>query len=162
MAKLLSDIKAAANELASRAKRGQYDERGLVTVVNDLVNHLHAQANPPLVVPADTVAPVLSPANAVDDASGLALVEKPKRGRKSVTSTQTPAVPEVTVGTAVPTPTPVAKPKAGVTTSTPINIKVGRGVTVGTKTTVKTGVTVGSAPVNPAGQITVGGRIRKV
>lgn len=148
MAKSISDIKKVSDELSSLAKRGQFDERRLVSLVTDVVNHLHAAS----LAPAAPAPAVVTPAPA----------EAPKSGRKkAVTNTQTPAVPEVTVGSAVPTPTPVEKPKAGGSTSTPINVKVGRGVTVGTKTTVKTGVTVGSAPVNPAGQVTVGGRIRK-
>jgi len=170
MAKQLHEIKAAANEVAKRAKLGQIDERALIGVVNDLVNHLHAKeagspvttavAPPAAQVPAPVAKPEVAPT--VSEAASAKKAVRVPKGIK--VGNQAPVTPEVTVGNPVPEvkPAPAPKPSGTTTTSIPHNVKVGRGVTVGTKPNIHTGVTVGSAPVNPAGLVTVGGRPRKV
>ena len=184
MPKAITEIKEASNQLARRAKLGQLDTKTLIVVLNDVVNYLAAQATPPpapgvdtAVVPAPVVTATSSAENKVGPAeTSVADAVAPKRRRrKGVTiGNQSPATPAVTVGTKVPevvAPAPskgaAAEPaeKSPSTTANsrtlPLNVKPGKGVTVGTKPTVNTRVTVGSAPTAPAGQVTVGGRPRK-
>ncbi len=178
MPKTIAEIKENVNQLARRAKLGQIDEKAIVTSLNDVVNYLAAIGTvvfegtpaPAVQAPAPVAAPAAAPSVA-EAATG----KKPRVRRGVTVGDQAPVVPQVTVGNPIPETKQVA-PSAGAaapvpekspsttpkTTSTPVNIKVGRGVTVGTKTNIKTGVTVGSAPVNPAGLVTVGGRPRKV
>jgi hypothetical protein len=148
----------------------------LTALVNSLVNHLHAKEagspGPTPSEPSTTAAPAPGPQVAPSVADAVA---PKRRGRRRVTvGNQAPAVPAVIVGNPVPVATPV-EPSKGAdapvpeqspsttsnTRTLPLNVKLGRGVTVGTKTGINTGVTVGSAPVAPPG-VTVGGRPRKV
>src|SRR5208337_748332 len=107
MPKAIADIKTASNEIAKRAKLGQYDERGLITVGNDLVNYLAAKeapAQPQAVVPAPAARPVAVPAATPTDTEAADGGKKP-RGLKRVTvCNQAPVVPAVTVGTPAPEP----------------------------------------------------------
>ncbi len=125
MPKTIAEIKTASNDLARRVRLGQFDEKTLVGIVNDLVNNL-----------------------------AVAEAAPPKRRRSLSTP---PTIEEAVVGT------PVADPVGEKTTTKtlPLRVKAGRGVTVGTQSTIRTGVTVGSAPAAPAGQVTVGGRVHK-
>lgn len=170
MAKTLADIKTSVNQLAQRAKLGHIDGKLTILVLNDVVNYLAAQVptTQPVALAPETPAPIAA-VTAVEE-----IKPKTRKKRGATTDTQTPAVPAVTVGSAAPSPTAV-EPSEGVnapvaeqspTTSgnsrtLPLNNKVGRGITVGTKSSINTGVTVGSHPANPAGNITVGGRPRK-
>ena len=147
MPKTIAEIKTASNDLARRVRLGQFDEKTLVGIVNDLVNNLAvAEAAPPKRRRS------FSP-----DASlfcGQIPAAPPKRRRSFSTP---PTIEEAVVGD------PVADPVGEKTTTKtlPLRVKAGRGVTVGTQSTIRTGVTVGSAPAAPAGQVTVGGRVHK-
>ena len=179
MSKQIAEIKEASNQLARRAKMGQIDEKTLFAVVNDVVNYLAAKeaaltvAQPP--APAATTS--ASTDNTVSAPSVADVVAPRRRGRKAkgvTVGNQSPATPSLTIGNPIPETSPV-EPSKGVdappaekspsttpnTRTLPLHIKTGRGVTVGTKSPINTGVTVGSAPTAPAGLVTVGGRPRK-
>jgi hypothetical protein len=164
--KSLSEIKEVSNQLARRAKMGQLDEKSLFAIFNDLVNTLAAM---PVVdtEDSDTVPTTPSeletpgvPTTPISLSKHIKVVtdvptSSPKRrGRPRKNPVEQPL--ESTVDESPST----TAPEPGSQRTIPLNIKLGRGVTIGTKGTIKTGVTVGSAPVNPAGAVTVGGRPR--
>jgi hypothetical protein len=151
MPKQLNEIKEASNQLARRAKLGQLDEKTLFALFNDLVNTLAAKelaANAPQLQSSGDVGMGIP-------AESLEAPAPKKRGRKP--KVEVPAPVEEATAEA-----PAASDAPGSQKTIPLNLKVGRGVSVGTRSVINTGVTVGSAPVSPAGQVTVGGRPRKV
>jgi len=142
MPKTILEIKTAANELNRRAKMGQTDERGLFAAFNDLVNYLAAvTVAGEAAEPGSTAAPKARKARAA------------KAAATPATDAPAASVPDET---AAPAATPA---QDGSQTSIPTNIRVGKGVRIGSVPANPGKVTVGSAPTNPAGQVTVGGRI---
>lgn len=163
MAKTIQEIKATADELQRRARLGQFDHQGLFRAFSQLVNHLHEAATQSTTLGPKPVAPTAADVQPIVDAAKEALAEAPKpkrRGRVRVGSAE-PPTPAVTVGQQTPeTVKETPEPGAGAQKTIPNTAKVGRGVRVGnTGSAGGTKITVGSAPVNPVGQVTVGGRI---
>lgn len=179
MPRKLSELKEEANALARTARLGRVDEKALVYLVNSLVNNLAATEAAMLETKTPQSGQVQTPAPApaaVPSTADAVVPKKRGRPRKSVTvGNQAPVVPQVTVGSPVPqvapvepslgaaAPVPEQSPaSSGDTRTLPLNARPGKGVTVGTQSPINKGVTVGSAPAAPAGQVTVGGRPRKV
>ncbi len=145
MPKTILEIKTAANELNRRAKMGQVDERALFDTFNSLVNYLAA-----VTVAGEAAEPGSTAAQAAPK------VRKPRAAKAAAAAASATPVPSETTAPVAPvaTPAPDSAPK-----TIPTNIRVGKGVRVGSVPPPHSGVTVGSAPTNPAGQVTVGGRI---
>lgn len=164
MAKTIQEIKATADELQRRARLGQFDHQGLFRAFSQLVNHLHEAATQPTTLGPKPVAPTAEDIQPLVDAAkeSLAAAEtKPKRRSRVKVGSAEPPTPAVTVGQQTPeTVKETPEPGAGAQKTIPNTAKVGRGVRVGNAGSAGgTKITVGSAPVNPVGQVTVGGRI---
>jgi hypothetical protein len=183
MPKTEAELKEAASKLRTDTKLGRAGAAQTAILLTDLVAFVtagHTTAFDAVLNPAaqntTTTAPETLASAAPGPQATVGEIPQPakRRGRKGVqigsgdSSGSAPSGIKVGGDTAPPVAATVAgePAKAPVLADTsnksiPHNVKAGRGVRVGSQVDkVDTGVRVGSLPVNPAGQVTVGGRPR--